>query len=118
MCGNLMQREFVEFDKEAVFAHIEDCHPEKMVLLEEDPHNSEYTKLLNEYDKLEFDLFKLQVIESSLNGMYRGERHPRFNATLMADNQNTIRYKMGKVKEKILSYDLNYMSLIPVNTFE
>ena len=116
LCGNLI---LVDYGKEIIMSHIRLFHPEKLILLDdEETINDEYTNLLNQYDRLEFNLFKLQVIESSLNGSYKGRKHPRFNATFMHDNQQVLRYQMNKVKQQILSYDLNHNSFIPIMSYE
>jgi hypothetical protein len=115
LCGNEIAR---KFGNRAVFEHIEQCHSDKLLLLEEDTDNSEYTKLLNEQDKLEFMLHQLEVIESSLNGMYKGIKHPRFNAILLQDNKQMIKYQMAKIKQQILSYDLNHNTFIPIMEYE
>jgi hypothetical protein len=116
LCGNGIE---LQYGKEIIMSHIKLFHPEKLILLDdEEAINDEYTSLLNKHDRLEFDLFKLQIIESSLNGAYKGLKHPRYNAIFMRDNQQVLRYQMNKVKQQILSYDLNYNSFIPIMSYE
>lgn len=116
LCGNEI---YVQYGKERVKEHIQTFHPDKLILLEsEESINDEYTKLLDEQDRLKFDMFQLEVIESSLNGKYNGRKHPRYNAIAMYDNMNVLKYKLGKIKEKILSYDLNHNSFVPIMSYE
>jgi hypothetical protein len=116
LCGNNIE---IQYGKEVILEHIKLNHSDKLILLDdEEAINDEYTNLLNQYDRLEFDLFKLQVIESSLNGSYNGRKHPRYNAIFMRDNQQVLRYQMNKVKQQILSYDLNHNSFVPIMSYE
>lgn len=115
LCGNEI---IGKFSKRGVYDHIEKHHWDKLILLIDDNHNNEYTKLVNQYDRLEFQLFQLEVIESSLNGMYKGIKHPRFNAILLQDNKQIIRYQMNKVKQQMLSYDLNHFTFVPIMHYE
>jgi hypothetical protein len=116
LCGNKID---VQWGKEIILEHIKLHHSDKLLLLEdEDSINDEYTNLLNIQDHLQFQLFKLELIESSLNGMYKGKKHPRFNATFMNDNQQVLKYQLARIKEKILSYDLNHNSFVPIMSYE
>jgi hypothetical protein len=116
LCGNEI---FIQYGKDRVKEHIQTFHPEKMILLEtEEGINDEYTRLLDEQDRLTFDMFQLQVIESSFNGSYNGRKHPRYNAIAMYDNMNVLKYKLSKIKERILSYDLNNNSFVPIMSYE
>lgn len=116
LCGNEI---FVQYGKDRVKEHIQTYHAEKMILLEsEEGINDEYTRLLDEQDRLMFDMFQLEVIESSLNGKYNGRKHPRYNAIAMYDNMNVLKYKLAKIKERILSYDLNHNSFVPIMSYE
>jgi hypothetical protein len=116
LCGNEIS---LQYGKEIVLEHIKLFHPDKLMLLDdEESINDKYTNLLNQHDHLEFNLFKLQVIESSFNGSYKGKKHPRFNATFMHDNQQVLKYQMAKIKQQILSYDLNHNTFIPIMEYE
>jgi hypothetical protein len=115
LCGNEIIH---KFSSKGVFDHIAEYHSDKLLLLEEDPHNNEYTKLLNQQDVLEFKLHELEVIESCLNGMYKGIKHPRFKAIHLQDNKQIIRYQMEKINRQLLNYDFNHNTFIPIMEYE
>lgn len=95
--------------KEYITDHIREFHPEKMMLIEPDPlANNKFNELLNFQDLLEFDLFRLQVIESCLNGAYRGWSHPRYHRVRMQDAITMMKYRLLKINEQILDYDMQF----------
>lgn len=112
LCGNQMHP---TNGKEYVMQHIAEFHSEKLILLnDEGITNSKFTDLLNIQDQLEFDLFKLEVIESCLNGTYKGWSHPRFHHVRMNDSKQVIQYRLLKIKEDIMEYDFQMNTYIPI----
>jgi hypothetical protein len=105
--------------KEYVMDHIVYFHNEKLQLINHDEVvNNKFNDLLNIQDELEFDLFKLEIIESCLNGSYKGLKHPRFNHVRMNDAKVVINWKLLKAKEDILEYDFQMNTFIPINDYK